>query len=69
MAIVNDELRIHSTFHIQQSTFKNMKKEYTKASMKVVKLKKAPAILAGSTYPKGYSGEFGAPEFNDIPEM
>ena len=47
----------------------NMKKEYTKASMKVVKLKKAPAILAGSTYPKGYSGEFGAPEFNDIPEM
>ena len=36
-----------------------MKKQYNKPSMKVVKLKKAPAILAGS----GYDDEINAPRF------
>ena len=48
-----------------------MKKEYMKPSMEVIKLQQAPAILAGSTFPPGYGGELGAPEFNpdDMQEM
>ena len=48
-----------------------MKKQYNKPSMEVIKLQQATAILAGSTFPKGYGGEFGAPEFNidDMQEM
>ena len=34
--------------------------------MKVIELHHASAILTGSKLPPGYSGEFGAPEFNNI---
>ena len=42
-----------------------MKKEYTTPTQKVIELHHASAILDGSPYPKGYSGEFGAREYNN----
>ena len=43
-----------------------MKKTYLKPSQKVIELHHASAILTGSQYAKGYSGEFGAREYNSI---
>ena len=43
-----------------------MKKQYIPPSQKVIELHHASAILNGSPYPKGYSGEFGAREYNNI---
>ena len=43
-----------------------MKKQYNKPSMEVIQLQQAPTILAGSTYPPGYGGELGAPEFDTV---
>ena len=42
-----------------------MKKTYLKPSQKVIELHHASAILIGSQYAKGYSGEFGAREYNN----
>ena len=41
-----------------------MKKEYMKPRMEVIEMRNECQILAGSTFPTGYGGEFGAPEFN-----
>jgi hypothetical protein len=43
-----------------------MKKQYLPPTMTVIELHHASAILTGSKYPPGYSGELGAPEYKDI---
>ena len=45
---------------------KTMKKQYLPPTMTVIELHHASAILTGSKYPPGYSGELGAPEYKDI---
>ena len=45
---------------------KMKKKQYLPPTMTVIELHHASAILTGSKLPPSYSGEFGAPEFNNI---